>query len=333
MEDYRSFYIGKSVLITGGLGHIGSNLAHALVTMGAKVTIVDNMSPMYGGNLFNLEGIQEQVWVNFADIRDQDVMNLLVRDQDVIFNLAAQVSYIDSNIEPFLDLDINCRGHLVMLEACRTFNPDVKILFSGSRMQYGRIQSIPVDENHPMEPRSIYGIHKLAGEKYHLMYHRVFDLRPVVFRIANPYGPRHQMKHAKYGIVNYFIKLAMQDKTIRVFGEGKQFRDYIYVEDIVCAFLAAGARPEAEGQVFNIGSGTGTMFCDMAQEVCEVVGSGHIEHVEWPDNYERVETGDYVADISKARALLGWAPHVGLREGIALTWSYYEKYGQHYVTA
>jgi UDP-glucose 4-epimerase len=328
--DLRGAYNGLPVMITGGLGMIGSNLVHALVELGARVTIVDALLPLYGGNLFNLQPIADQVTVNYADIRDEHAINQLVRGQRIICNLAAQVSYIDSQIEPLVDLDINCRGHLTLLEACRKFNPDARLLFSGSRMQYGYIDCNPVNEDHTMRPLSIYGMHKMVGEHYHLFYHRMHGIETVVFRIANPYGPRQQMKHARYGIVNYFIKLAMTGQPIQIFGDGLQIRDYVYVDDIVRAFLLAGVEPGAVGEVFNIGSGVPISFRQMAETVVDVVGDGQILYVSWPDDYERIETGDYVSDLSKANRILGWQPRVSLREGIRRTHDFYRKCHEHY---
>jgi UDP-glucose 4-epimerase len=329
-SDLRDAYNDLPVMITGGLGMIGSNLAHALVALGARVTIIDALLPLYGGNLFNLQGITDQVTINYADIRDEHAINQLVQRQRIIFNLAAQVSYIDSQTEPFLDLDINCRGHLTLLEACRKFNPDVRVLFSGSRMQYGYIEHNPARENHPMRPLSIYGMHKMVGEHYHFFYHRMHSIECVVFRIANPYGPRQQMKHSKYGIVNYFIKLAMTGQPIKIYGDGRQIRDYVYVDDIVAAFLRAGIAANAVGEAFNIGSGIPTSFRQMAETVVDVVGDGQIQYIPWPDDYERIETGDYVSDLSKSLKVLGWHPHVSLCEGIERTYHFYRKYHEHY---
>ena len=323
-------YAGKKVLITGGLGLMGSNLAHRLVGLGAKVTILDALLPLYGGNLFNLQGIAQAVTLVQGDIRDAELMAKVVAGQELIFNLAAQVSYTDGQVDPLLDLDINCRGHLILLESCRKYNPAVKIIFSGSRLEYGEVKSLPVNEAHPLNPKSFYGIHKVAGEYYHRMYFKLHQIKTAVFRIANPYGIRHQMKHSKYGIVNYFIKTAMEDQPIKIYGEGAQKRDYIYIDDIVEAFMLAGVTPAADGEIFNVGSGTGTRFIDMAKLVVEIVGRGQVEMVPWPDNYAIIESGDYFSDIGKIRKTLGWQPDISLREGIARTFEYYQKYRDHY---
>lgn len=324
-------YAGKRVLITGGLGLIGSNLAVKLVGLGANVTVLDAMLPLYGGNLFNIEEVKDAVSVHVADIRDTSALNFLVRDKDIIFNLAAQVSYIDSQTDPLLDLDINCKGHLLLLEACRNYNAQAKVIFSGSRLEYGEIQGDEkVTEAHPLRPKSFYGIHKVVGEFYHLMYHKLHGIRTATFRIANPYGIRHHMKHSKYGIVNFFIKKAMNGEEIEIFGEGKQLRDYIYVEDIVDAMLAAGVSQQADGEVFNLGSGYSISFCEMAQTVISVVGNGSIRNIPWPENYKIIEGGDFDCDVTKARTLLNWQPRYRFKEGIEKTVRFYEKHREHY---
>lgn len=329
--NFNDGYKGKRVLITGGLGMIGSNLAVKLVKLGADVSILDAMLPLYGGNLFNVEEVKDKISINIADIRDTSALNFLVKDKDIIFNLAAQVSYIDSQTDPLLDLDINCKGHLLLLEACRIYNPEVKILFSGSRLEYGEITSKEkVKEEHSLRPKSFYGIHKVVGEFYHLMYYKLYGIRAVAFRIANPYGIKHHMKHSKYGIVNYFIKKTMEGETIEIFGEGNQLRDYIYVEDIVYAMLAAGISNDADGEVFNLGSGTSVPFKEMAEMVVRVVGKGSIKKVPWPENYKIIEGGDFDCDISKAKTILNWKPENGLEKGIEKTVRFYDKYRQFY---
>ena len=326
MGSLESFYGGRRVLLLGGLGLIGSTLAHQLVELGARVTIVDALFPQYGGNLKNLEGIEDRVTLHVGDIRDETLMRAVVPGQECIVNLAAQVSYTDSVFDPLLDLDINCRGHLLLLELCRHLNPDSKVLFAGSRLQFGRIERIPVGEDHPQLPLMPYGIHKMAAEKYCQMYHRTHSLCTTVLRLANPYGPRQQMKHSKYGIVNWFIRLAMEGGTIKVFGDGRQVRDYVFVDDVATAFLLAGSLGEADGEVFNVGSGTPTSFREMAEAVVRIVGGGRIEFVPWPPEYTNIETGDYVTDITRIKRLLGWAPRTSLADGIAETHRYYQRH-------
>lgn len=328
-EEIGSYFKGKEVLITGGAGFIGSNLAHTLVALGAKVTVVDAMQELYGGNEFNLQDIREQIEFVKGDIRDADLMAKLVQDKKLIFNLAAQVSYIDSKEQPFLDLDINGRGHLTVLEAVASHAPKARVMFSSSRLVYGKILKIPVGEGHPTDPLSIYGIHKLLGEKYYRYYADTFGLHTVSVRIPNPYGPRQQMKHSKYSIVGWFVRLAMEGKTIEVFGEGKQERDYLYIDDIVDAFLRLAAQGRA-GEVYNIGTDERVRFVDMVETVIAEVGSGKAHHVPWPERYEKNETGNYVADTKKIFRETGWQPDIRLKEGIRRMVEYYRQYREHY---
>ncbi|HSX25302.1 MAG TPA: NAD-dependent epimerase/dehydratase family protein, partial [Candidatus Andersenbacteria bacterium] len=236
-KNNREYFNGKEVLITGGAGFLGSSLACALVDLGARVTILDAMLPLYGGNMFNLESIREKIQFIEGDIRDEKIVQEVVKGKDIIYNFAAQVSYIDSKEQPFLDLDINGKGHLNVIEAVRQFAPQARILFSSSRMVYGKILTTPVAETHPTDPLSLYGIHKLLGEKYYRYYTHTFGLDTVSVRIPNPYGPRQQMKHNKYSIVGWFVRQAMEGKKITIFGDGSQERDYLYIDDIVDAFI------------------------------------------------------------------------------------------------
>jgi len=323
-------YAGRAVLITGGLGMIGSNLAHALVEAGARVTILDALLPLYGGNLFNVKDIADRVTVEVGDLRDAALVQRIVRGQEVIFNLAAQVSYLDSMEDPLLDLDINCRGHLILLEACRHHNRQARVIFTGSRLEYGPARTLPVAESHPIDPLMIYGIHKFAGERYHLLYHRQYGLPATGLRLTNPYGIRQQMKHSRYGLVNWFIRQAMEGRTITVFGDGSQKRDYVYVTDIVEALMAVGASDATIGQVYNVGVGAGTSFREMVEVVLEVVGRGEMACVPWPPDYTHVDTVDFIPDVSALAAATGWRPKIGLREGVTATHAYYAAHRDHY---
>ncbi len=309
---------------------IGSTIAHLLVQQGARVTVLDAMLPMYGGNLFNLEGIRDRLDFVEGDIRDPSLLDGTVAGYDYIFSLAGQVSYVDSNTDPLLDLDINCKGHIQVLEACRRFNPKAKLLFASSRFVYGRIAYNPVDENHPFNCLSIYGINKLAGEKYYRFYHEAYGLQTVSVRIANPYGPRQQMKHSKYGIVNWFIRLALEGKPLTVFGDGRQRRDYIFNEDLAEAAVLLMLTPGTEGQVYNLGTGAGTPFAEMAQLVAEAAPGTEVRQVEWPADRYFVETGDYISDIGRITQATGWRPRTSLRAGIARTLEYYRRHRAQY---
>ena len=328
--ELREKLSGKRVMITGGLGMIGSTIANKLVNYNAIITIVDACIEPYGSNMFNLESIRDKVSISITDIRDKEAMKFLVRDQNIIFNLAGQVSHNHSIDDPFLDASINYIGHLNVVENVRKFNPKARILFSGSRLQFGPIERNPVDENHPTRPKTPYAFNKTVAENMYRFYYEVHGIPSVVFRIANPYGSRCQMKHSQYSIVNFFIRQAMENKTLTIFGDGEQLRDYIYVEDLADAFLLASVNDEAKGQLFNVGSGVGTKFKDMVNTVVDVVGNGKVVYVPWPDNYLNVETGDYVTNITKISKTLNWEPSIKLREGIKKTYQFYKHHYDHY---
>lgn len=320
----------KKVLITGGLGMIGSAIAAKLTGYGADVMLLDACIEPYGANMFNVDRIRDLVKINIADIRDKEAVKQLVKDKDIIFNLAGQVSHNDSMNDPFLDADINYIGHLNVLENLRKYNPEAVILFSGSRLQYGRIERNPVDEDHPMRPRTPYALNKAAAENMYMFYHSIHKIRSVAFRISNPYGPGSQMKHSKYSMINWFIRQAMDGHALKVFGDGEQIRDYIYVEDLADAFIMASVSEECYGRSFNVGRGKGVRFVDMAETVVKAAGSGSVEKTPWPEDYVNVETGDYIADITRLTKACGWSPVTELDEGIARTVDYYKKHRAYY---
>ncbi len=321
---------GKNVLVFGGAGMIGSTVATLLVEQGASVTVVDALLPLYGGNEFNLNSVKKDINFIKGDIRDYSLVERSTKDKDYVFNFAAQVSYVRSNKEPFLDLDINCYGALNILESCKKVSPEARLLFASSRFVYGSIEYNPVDENHPFNCLSIYGIHKLAIEKYHIFYNSAYGLDTVCLRISNPYGPRQQMKHNEWGIVNWFIRLAMEKKPLTIYGSGSQERDYIFVEDIAKAFVKTAESVKTKGQIYNIGAGKGTAFCEMARTIAKYVKGTEIIEVEWPKERYFVETGDYIADTSKIRRDIDWQPEVSFEEGIKATVDYYSKYKKYY---
>lgn len=320
----------KKVLITGGLGMIGSTLANKLAALGAEVTLLDSFIKPYGANFFNVKDINHLIKINISDIRDKESVKVLVKEKDIIINLAGQVSHNDSLNNAYLDADINYIGHLNILEAVKNNNPTAKILYSGSRLQFGKIISNPVAEDHPLNPLTPYAVNKTAAENLYLYYNRVFNIPIVLFRIANPYGPRCQMQHSKYAIINWFIRNAMEDKEITIFGDGSQIRDYIFVEDLADAFILASVDENIKSEIFNIGSGTGTSFKEMVQLVVEVAGKGKIKYMPWPQNYLNVETGDYVTNISKISQMLNWHPKISLKKGIEETITYYQQFKNNY---
>jgi UDP-glucose 4-epimerase len=328
---YLEFYRGRRVMVTGGLGFIGSNLARQLVDLGADVLLVDSLIPDYGGNLFNIDGIQDRVRVNVADIRQQSTMNYLVRDCDVVFNLAGQVSHIDSLRDPFTDLEINCRSQLTILEACRKHNPGVRVVFAGTRQVYGKPDYLPVDERHLVRPTDVNGINKVAGEYYHLVYNNVFNVRACSLRLTNIYGPRQLIKHNRQGFIGWFIRTAVQSGEIQIFGDGSQVRDFVYVDDAADAFLRAGAIEECDGEVFNVGGDEPISHRDLVALLIEVAGTGRVTYREWPAEKKAIDIGSFYSDSSKFRAATGWTPRVALRDGLARTIEYYRRHFQHYV--
>jgi UDP-glucose 4-epimerase len=329
MEE-RKVFNNKEVLVTGGLGFIGSNLCIELVRQGAHVTIVDNMLPSQGGNLFNVSDIEGKVAVNISDVRNQLSMNHLVKGKDYIFHLAGQVNHVDSMKNPLQDLEINCRGTLVLLEALRHYNPDGKVIFAGTRGEYGSSVSLPVDEDHPTNPKGIYAVTNLTAEKLVLVYDNVFKIKGACLRITNTYGPRHQMAHDEYGVFNWFIRKAMDNEEIPVMGDGRILRDFLYVEDLVGSLLKIASTGEAYGRVFNVGTGVPVSFFDLAEKIVAITGSGRTKFTEFTQERKEVEPGDYYADITRINKVTGWQPVTSLDEGIAKTIDFYRRFRKEY---
>ncbi len=329
--DYEAFYRGRPVMITGGAGFIGSNLAHRLVQLGANVLLVDSLIPDYGGNLFNIRDIEDRVRMNIADVRQESTMSYLVRHVDVIFNLAGQVSHIDSMRDPYTDLEINCRSQLSILEACRRNNPGIKVVFAGTRQVYGKPEFLPVTEQHLVRPTDVNGINKVAGEYYHLVYNHVFNVRACSLRLTNIYGPRQLVKHNRQGFIGWFIRLAVEGRELQIYGDGSQLRDFVFVDDAADAFLRAGASDACNGEVFNVGGSEPVSHRDLVQLLLEVAGTGSARCVEWPAEKKAIDIGSFYADSAKFRAATGWQPRVGLREGLARTVAYYREHLPHYL--
>ncbi|MBI4866692.1 MAG: NAD-dependent epimerase/dehydratase family protein [Candidatus Wallbacteria bacterium] len=328
--DLADKFRGTRCLITGGLGFIGSHLAARLAGFGAWVTVVDSLIEGYGGNLFNVEAIKDRIRINISDVRDQSSTNWLVRNQDYLFNLAGTLSHIDSMTDPFTDLEINCRSQLSILESCRKFNPTVKVVFSGTRGEYGRAQYLPVDEKHPLCPTDTNGINNMAGELYHILYNNVYGIRAVSLRLTNVFGPHHQMRHSRQGYLNWFVRLAIDDQEVPIYGEGEQLRDFNYVDDVVEALLVAGAEPATDGEIYNLGSGKPVSVGDSARAVLEAAGTGRLKQIAFPEEKKKIEIGDYYADFSKFTRATGWQPKVEFADGLRRTVHFYRKHKEHY---
>lgn len=325
-----NFYADKKVLITGGLGFIGSNLARALVAQGAAVILVDSLIPQYGGNPFNIDDIRDKVSVNVCDVRDPFAMAYLLQGKDFLFNLAGQTSHLDSMSDPQTDLEINASAQLSILESCRKTNPGIKIVFASTRQLYGKPDYLPVDEKHPIRPVDVNGINKLAGEWYHLLYNNVHRIRACALRLTNTYGPAMRVKDARQTFLGIWVRQLIEDKPIKVFGDGQQLRDFNYVDDCVDALLLAGSNDCANGKVFNLGSSEVISLKALAEMMIELGYSGSFDLVPFPPERKAIDIGDYYSDYSLISRELGWTPRVSLREGLQRTMAYYVKHHSHY---
>lgn len=325
-----NFFGAKRILITGGLGFIGSNLARALVNQGALVTLVDSLIPQYGGNLFNIADIRDQLDVNICDVRDPHAMKYLVQGKDYLFNLAGQTSHMDSMTDPQTDLEINASAQLSILEACRMNNPEIKVVFASTRQLYGRPDYLPVDEKHPIRPVDVNGINKLAGEWYHLLYSNVYGMRACALRLTNTYGPGMRVKDARQTFLGIWVRLLLEGKPIKVFGDGEQLRDFNFVDDCVDALLMAGASEHANGKVYNLGSDEVISLKALAEMMTNLGYSGSYELVPFPEDRKAIDIGDYYSDFSLISEELGWSPRVVLQSGLLKTLQYYESYRSAY---
>ncbi|HZE12329.1 MAG TPA: NAD-dependent epimerase/dehydratase family protein [Chthoniobacterales bacterium] len=319
----NSAFANARVLITGGLGFIGSNLARRLVALGSEVTVVDSLIPDYGGNLYNVEDIRDRIQINVSDVRDTHSLRHLVQDKDYLFNLAGQTSHLDSMTNPMPDLEINCQAQLSILETCRAGNPKIKIVFASTRQIYGRPARLPVDETHPLNPVDVNGINKIAGEQYHLLYNNVHGIAATALRLTNTIGPRMRIKDARQTFVGLWVRQLLEGKPISVWG-GKQLRDFTDVEDAVDAFLMAAASATTNGEIYNLGGSEVIDLAGLAKLMIEVNGAGHFDIREFPADRLAIDIGDYYSDFSKIRTQLGWEPKRTLRETIEATLSYFK---------
>ena len=330
MINFASMFIHQSVLITGGLGFIGSNLAYKLLELGANITVVDNLDPDSGGNLFNVEDIKDHIQIIQADINDEDQMKRAVKGQKYLFNLAGQMSHLGSMQDPFKDLNVNAVGQLKLLEVCRRNNPEVSIVFAGTRQVYGRPNYLPVDENHLLTPLDNNGVSKRAGEMYHIVYNRVHGMKTSVLRMTNVYGPRMRIKDDLLTFIGWWFHQLLEGKDIQIFGDGMQIRDLNYVDDVVNALLLCSAHPSANGKIYNLGSEPINLL-SLARLMVEVNGSGSFQLVPFPESRKRIDIGDYHGDYSLINADVGWQPLVSLRDGITKLLEFYRVNKGHYL--
>jgi len=323
--DDNGHFADQKVVITGGLGFVGSTAARRLVALGAKVTLVDSLIPQYGGNLFNIAGIEDSVRVNVSDVRDEYSLRTLVQGQDYLLNLAGQTSHMDSMEDPFTDLDINCRSQLSILEVCRRYNPGIKVVFASTRQLYGKPDYLPVDEAHPVRPVDVNGINKLAGEWYHILYNNVYGVRACALRLTNTIGPRMRVKDARQTFLGIWVRLLLEGKSFEVW-EGDQLRDFTYVDDVVDAFLLAASSDAANGQVLNLGGECVISLKAVADLLIDINGGGEYELRSFPADRKRIDIGDYYSDFRRVESLLGWTPKVPLRDALTRTLAFYREH-------
>jgi UDP-glucose 4-epimerase len=325
-----SFWQGRRVLITGGVGFIGSNLAHRLVELGSDVVLVDSLVPEYGGNLFNVASLEGRVRINISDIRDQHSLRYLVGDREIIFNLAGQTSHLDSMHDPITDLEINCAAQLRLLEVCRHHNPKVKIVFASTRQIYGKPAYLPVDEKHLLGPTDVNGINKMAGEWYHILYNNVYGVTSTALRLTNTYGPRMRVKDARQTFLGVWVRAVVEGRPFEVWG-GEQLRDFTYVDDCVTALMLAAESPQTAGKVFNLGGEPIVSLTQTAEAMIAANGGGKFEVREFPAERKRIDIGDYYADDRAFRTAVGWAPEVRLEDGLRRTLAFYRQNLSHYL--
>ena len=322
---------GKKILITGGLGFIGSNLVRRLVHFDNTVTVVDSLIPEYGGNLRNLHDLRDKIVLNLSDVRDPFSINELIKGQDYLFNLAGQTSHLDSMNDPFTDLDINAKAQLSILEACRKNNPGIRIVFASTRQIYGKPQYLPVDEKHPLNPVDVNGINKIAGEQYHLLYNEAHGIRSSVLRLTNTYGPRMRIKDARQTFLGIWIRNLIEKKPIQVYGDGQQRRDYNYVDDLVDALILGASESKAIGKVYNLGAPDPMSLSETAKIMCHGIEGASWNLVPFPESRKAIDVGDFTCDYRSFSTTFGWEPKIKFEEGIKKSLEYFRTELEHYI--
>jgi UDP-glucose 4-epimerase len=330
MDSFDAYYAGRKILVTGGVGFIGSNLARRLVALGADVLVVDSMQANTGANRANLRDVGDKLIIREVDLRSYEEIAELLPGREVVFNLAGRVSHIDSMTHPVSDLEANVHAQITFLEACRHYAPKARIVFASTRQVYGRPSVCPVDESHPTQPVDVNGIHKIAAESYHTLYHRVYGLQTVSLRLTNTFGPRMRIRDARQTFLGIWVRRVIENDALEVWG-GEQKRDLTYVEDAVDAFLAAAASPATQGRIFNLGGCPPVTLAELAESLVAIAGSGSLRIKQYPADLLRIDIGDYFADDRLFRQLTGWAPGIALEEGLARTVSYFRNCLDDYV--
>jgi len=319
-------------LITGGLGFIGSTLARRLVAEEYSVILVDSLIPQYGGNLFNINGLERKLIVNISDIRDPFSIRHLLKDVHVVFNLAGQTSHVDSMTDPFTDLDINAKAQLSLLEAVRDVCPDAVVVYASTRQIYGRPNSLPVSESHQIRPVDVNGVNKVAGEQYHLLYHDVYGLRTVCLRLTNTYGPRMRIKDARQTFLGIWIHQLLSGKPISVFGDGQQLRDFNFVDDVVDALILASQSESCYGKAINLGGAEVVSLAELATRLCSIgIPNAAWQLVPFPPERKAIDIGHYYSDYQLAKHLLQWEPVTNLNQGLRITLDYFKNFHSHYI--
>lgn len=327
-----SNFNGKKVVITGGLGFIGSNIALELVRMGAEVTILDSMIPDYGGNEINISTIKDKVKVSYTDIRDQYSLPYLLKETEFLFNFAGQISHMDSMKDPIADLEINAKAQLNLLEACRKTNPNIVIVYASTRQIYGKTElNSSTDELHPLNPTDVNGINKMCGEMFHSLYSKVYNLKTVCLRLTNTYGPRQLIKHNRQGFIAWFINRTLNNDKILLYGDGEQVRDFTFVDDVVTASLIAAASPIAYGEVFNLGGLKSYTLKEVASILKKINPKVTVDYIPFPDERKKIDVGNYTANWSKIKNILNWEPTIDLNDGLIRTVDYYRDKMSYYL--
>ena len=324
-DSRYSAFRDAAVVVTGGVGLIGSALARRLVELGANVLLIDSMLPEGGANVANIAAIRDRVRVNIADIRDAYAMRHLLPGQDFLFDLAAQTSHLDSMSAPLDDLAINARSQLQLLETCRAVAPKITIVHAGTRQIYGRPRYIPVDEAHPLNPTDVNGVNKMAGEAFHLMFHSAYGIDTRSLRLTNVYGPGMRIKDARQNFLGIWLRRVLEGDAFEVWG-GEQRRDMVYIDDAVEAFLAAAVTSETQGKALNVGGDAAYSLAEIAAAMIAANGGGRYELKEFPPERKRIDIGDFVTDDRQFRALADWAPRTTLADGLKRSLDYYRQH-------